>query len=113
MTLEERVISWREAAVQQGVEQGLEQGLRQGREGLQQALDRERVLLRRLAEARFDANTAERLFAMLLGENDPQRLAAISDAIVGCETGADLLRQTRRPTRNAHETAQLNDVNDH
>ena len=113
MTLEERVISWREAAVQQGVEQGLEQGLRQGREGLQQALERERVLLRRLAEARFDANSAERLFAMLQRENDPQRLAAISDAIMRCETGEDLLRQARRPTLNAHGTARLNDVSDH
>ncbi len=109
MTLEERVISWREAAVQQGVEQGL----RQGREGLQQALERERVLLRRLAEARFDANTAERLFAMLQRENDPHRLAAISDAIMRCETGEDLLRQARRPTLNAHGTARLNDVSDH
>ena len=113
MTLEERVIGWREAAVQQGVEQGLEQGLRQGREGLQQALERERVLLRRLAEARFDANTAERLFAMLQRENDPHRLAAISDAIVGCETGDDLLRQARRPILNAHGTNRLNDVSDH
>ena len=113
MTLEERVISWREAAVQQGVEQGLEQGLRQGREGLQQALERERVLLRRLAEARFDANTAERLFAMLQRENDPHRLATISDAIMRCETGEDLLRQARRPTLNAHGTARLNDVSDH
>ena len=109
MTLEERVIGWREEAVQQGVEQGL----RQGREGLQQALERERELLRRLAEARFDAHTAERLFPMLLRENDPQRLAAISDAIMRCETGDDLLRQARRPTPNAHGTARLNDVSDH
>ena len=98
MTLEERVISWREAAVQQGVEQGLQQGI-----------ERERELLRRLAETRFDAPTAERLFAMLQRENDPQRLAAISDAIMRCETGDDLLRRARRPTLNAHGAAGLND----
>ncbi len=94
MTLEERVIGWREAAVEQGRQQGIE---------------RERVLLRRLAETRFDAPTAERLFAMLQRENDPQRLAAISDAIMRCETGDDLLRRARRPTLNAHGTDGLND----
>ena len=106
MTLEERVIGWREAAVQQGVEQGLRQGREEG-------LERERVLLRRLTEARFDAHTSERLFPMLLRENDPQRLAAISDAIMRCETGEDLLRQARRPTPNAHGAAGPNDVGDH
>ena len=98
MTLEERVISWREAAVQQGVEQGRQQGI-----------ERERVLLRRLAETRFDAPTAERLFAMLQQENDPQRLVAISDAIMRCETGDDLLRRARRPILNAHGTEGMND----
>ena len=110
MTLEERVISWREAAVQQGVEQGIRQGVEQGR---QQGIERERELLRRLTEARFDAHTAERLFPMLQRENDPQRLVAISDAIMRCETGDDLLRQARRPTLNAHGPAKLNDVSDH
>ncbi len=110
MTLEERVISWREAAVQQGVEQGLRQGVEQER---QQGIERERELLRRLTEARFDAHTAERLFPMLQRENDPQRLVAISDAIMRCETGDDLLRQARRPTLNAHGPAKLNDVSDH
>ena len=114
MTLEERVIGWREAAVQQGVEQGRRQGVEQGRrqgveQGRQQGIERERVLLRRLAETRFDAPTAERLFAMLQRENDPQRLAAISDAIMRCETGDDLLRRARRPTLNAHGTVRLND----
>ena len=134
MTLEERVIGWREAAVQQGLRQGVEQGRRQGVEqgirqgveqglkqgveqgirqgveqGRQQGIERERVLLRRLAETRFDAPTAERLFAMLQRENDPQRLAAISDAIMRCETGDDLLRRARRPTLNAHGTDGLND----
>ena len=70
--------------------------------GLQQGLDEKRVLLRRLAEARFDADTAERLFAMLLRESDPQRLAAFGVAIVRCETGDDLLQQARRAFPNAH-----------
>ena len=94
MTLEERVISWREAAVQQGVEQGIQQGLEQVR---QQSIERERVLLRRLAETRFGAHTAERLFALLAREDDPQRLDAIGMAIVRCETSDKLLQQARQP----------------
>ena len=86
MTLEERVISWREPWIQHGREQGLKE---------------ERVLLRRQAEARFGADTAERLFAMLLRESDPQRLAAVGVAIVRCETGDDLLQQARRAFPNA------------
>ena len=75
MTLEERVISWREAAVQQGVEQGLRQGREQGiRQGGEEGIDRERTLLRRLAAERFGADTAERVFALLAREEDPQRL---------------------------------------
>ena len=79
MTLEERVISWREPWIQHGMKQGREQGLRQGVEqGLRQGLDEKRVLLRRLAEARFGADTAERLFTLLSRESDPQRLAAVA-----------------------------------
>ena len=122
MTLEERVIGWREAAVQQGVEQGLrqgvERGLRQGverglRQGREEGIDRERVLLRRLAAERFGADTAERVFALLAREDDPRRLDAIGVAIVRSETGDELLQQARRPFPNAHAAAGPNDVGDH
>ena len=99
MTLEERVISWREPWIRHGMEQGLRQGVERG---LQQGLDEKRVLLRRLAEARFGADTAERLFTLLVRESDPQRLAAVGVAIVRCETGDDLLQQARRAFPNAH-----------
>ena len=102
MTLEERVISWREPLIRQGVEQGIQQGL-----------ERQRVLLRRLAEERFGAATAERVFSLLAREDDPQRLDAIGVAIVRCETGDDLLQQALRPSPNAHGTAGLNDASDH
>ena len=102
MTLEERVIGWREAAVRQGVEQGIQQGV-----------DRERGLLRRQAQARFGGDTAERLFALLAREDDPRRLDAIGLAIVRCETGDDLLQQARRAFPNAHGKRRLNDVGDH
>ena len=86
MTLEERVISWREPWIRQGMEEGLRQGMEQG-------IHRERGLLRRLAEARFGADTAERLFGLLAREDDPQRLAAVGEAIVRCETSDDFLRR--------------------
>ena len=93
MTLEERVISWREPLIRQGVEQGRQQGV-----------ERERALLRRLAEARFGADTAGRLFALLAREDDSQRLATIGEAIVRCETSGELLRRARQTSPNAHGT---------
>ena len=93
LTLEERVISWREPLIRQGVEQGRQQGL-----------ERERALLRRLAEARFGADTAGRLFALLAREDDSQRLATIGEAIVRCETSGELLRRARQTSPNAHGT---------
>ena len=94
MTLEERVISWREPWIRQGVEQGLRQGMEQGvKQEMQRGLDRERGLLRRQAEVRFGADTADRLFGLLAREDDPQRLVAVGEAIVRCETGADFLRR--------------------
>ena len=102
MTLEERVISWREPVLRQGIEQGIEQGR-------EQVLDAERGLLRRQAEVRFGAETAERLFGILRRESDLAQLAAIGEAIVRCDTGTDLLRQTA-PTRNAAPTNGESDV---
>ena len=78
MTLVERVAEWpkqwlregreqglaegREQGREQGLERGLERGLEQGRE---QGLDQQRALLCRLAAARFGADTAARLAAVL------------------------------------------------
>ena len=90
MTLEERVMSWREPWIRHGVEQGVRQGMEQGIRGL----------LRRQAEARFGAETAERLFALLAPENDPQRLEAIGEAIVRCETSDELLRRASPNARH-------------
>ena len=91
MTLEERVATWREPWIRQGVEQGIKQGVEQGIErGIEQG---KREQLRRLAEVRFGTRTAERLFAALRREDDPQRLDAIAEAVVRCETGDELLRE--------------------
>ena len=52
----------------------------------------ERALLVRQAERRFGAGTAERLSALLHRIEDPGRLAEVSDRLVDCATGAELLR---------------------
>ena len=83
MTLVERIGQWEDEWTRQGFEQGVEQGVEKGK----------REQLRHLAEVRFGTETAERLFASVLRENDPQRLDAIAEAVVRCETAEELLRQ--------------------
>ena len=51
----------------------------------------ERALLVRQAARRFGARTAERLSTLLLRIEDPSRLAEVSDWIVDCATGNELL----------------------
>ena len=87
MTLEERVARWPEQWRQRGIQQGIAQGVEQG-------LAQQRERLRHQAEARFGTRTAERLSASLQREDDPQRLDAIALAVVQCETGDELIRQT-------------------
>ena len=86
MSLEERVAEWPKPYIEQGIQQGIERGISQG-------MEHERQLLRRLAAARFDSATADRL-AMAIGtESDPQRLEEVGEAIVRCATGRELLRK--------------------
>ena len=80
MTLEERVARWPDQWTRQGMERG------------------KREQLRRLAEVRFGAQTAERLLVSVRREHDPQQLDAIAEAVVRCETGDELLRQASRRT---------------
>ena len=119
MTLEERVAEWPKPYIRQGREEGItlgrqegiglgraegislgrEEGISQGRAegislGREEGLAHERQLLRRLAAARFGAATADRLARALAAEADPERLAAVGEAIVRCSTGDELLRET-------------------
>ena len=56
-------------------------------------MEHERQLLRRLAAARFDSATADRLAVAIGTEADPQRLMEVGEAIVRCATGLELLRE--------------------
>ena len=53
-------------------------------------------VLERQAARRFGVDAGERLSALLAGVSEPERLAAVGDAIIDCGTGAELLAAARR-----------------
>ena len=53
-------------------------------------------VLERQATRRFNTSTGERLSALLEGVSEPERLAAVSDAVVECGTGEELLAAAKR-----------------
>ena len=84
----------------EGVEQGIVQGIEQGIvQGIERGVERERTRglarLRRQAAIKFGARTAERLSALLgtvaAGERMERLGDRVSDWIVECERGEDLL----------------------
>ena len=102
MTLEERVAEWPKRYIRQGRDEGISQGISLGREegislGRGEGVAQQRGLLRRQAAARFGAATAARLADALASEADPDRLAAVGEAIVCCETSDELLREAGAP----------------
>ena len=94
MTLEERVARWPDQWIRRGMEQGRAEGIEQGK----------REQLRRQAEVRFGAETAERLFALLRREDNLQRIDMIAEAVVRCETRDELLRQAGQGMPNGIAT---------
>ena len=70
--MEARLQEWHDSAIEQGMHQG------------------QANLLRRQAERRFDAETAQQLSGLLDGV-DADRLIDVGDWIVDCASGAELL----------------------
>lgn len=87
---------WFEEHDAQILTQGREQGRQEGRqEGREQGLAEGSVrTLRRLADRRFGAQTARQLSAMLRSV-DSDRLAEVSDWMLACQTGDELLERVR------------------
>ena len=83
--MEARLQEWHDNAIAQGVRQGVRQGVQQGQADL----------LRRLAQRRFDGETARRLSA-LLEDADADRLIEVGDWIVECGSGDELLERLRQ-----------------
>ncbi len=64
--------------------------------GRAEALEYHRRTMGRHVTRRFNASTGERLSALLAGVSEPERLAAVGDAIIECGTGEELLAVARR-----------------
>ena len=84
-----------EQGVERGVEKGLEQGLERGVEqGVEQECARGLARLRRQVAIKFGARTAERLPELhrpASGVDPSERLDRLSDWLVECQTGEELL----------------------
>ena len=103
-TMYERVREMREQVhrdgirrgLEQGLERGLEQGLKKGlAQGLEQGVQRGRTeegraLVGRLTTRKFGTRTARRLSRVLEDISGPERLADVADAIIDCESDAEL-----------------------
>ena len=83
-TMFERVKEMREQVHRDGIAKGLEQGLERGR------AEEGRALVGRLATRKFGARTAKRLSRVLEDIWDPERLAEVADAIIDCDSDAEL-----------------------
>ena len=86
-TMYERVKEMREQVHRAGVELGLERGLEQG---LERGRAEGRALVGRLATRKFGAEAAAQLARLLEDIADPERLAEIADAIIDCDSHAEL-----------------------
>ena len=86
-TMYERVREMREQVRRDGIQKGLEQGLE---EGLERGRAEGRALVGRLATRKFGAQTAEQLSRVLDDMADPEQLAQVADAIMDCDSDAEL-----------------------
>ena len=84
-TMYERVREMREQVHRDGIEKGLERGRAEGR-----------ALVGRLATRKFGARTARQLSRILEDIADPERLADVADAIIDCQSDAELFARIGR-----------------
>ena len=88
-SLAERVRKWGDELNQQWLEKGIEQERRA-------ALERERALVLRLVVRRFGSETADRLTPMVATLSDPERITAMAEAVIECETPEEFLARAAR-----------------
>ena len=84
-TLIERSRKWGEELNRQWLEKGIERGRVEG----------ESELLRRLVTRRFGPGAAEQLAPLLDATSEPERIAAIADAVLECETAQEFMARAR------------------
>ena len=81
-TLAERVREWEADLLERGLERGIEQGI-----------ERQRAMLGRLAERKFGPVTSRELAGRIADVADAERLEAVGDWIIDCDTGPALLER--------------------
>ena len=84
-TLLERVQKWGEQERQQWLKEGLERG----------RIDGERDLVRRLVSRRYGPEAADQLVPVLEELSDPDRIAAVADAVIECEAAEEFIARAR------------------
>ena len=96
---------WREKGIEQGRREGVTQGWLEGiglgmGQGVEQGwLEVERELVDRLVTQKFGPGAAEQLVPVLDRLSDPERIAAIADAVLECETTEECLTSARETAR--------------
>ena len=98
-TLLERVRKWGEEERKQWLEEGVEQGRREGVE--KGRIEGERDLVYRLVARRFGPDTAERLVPVLDPLSDPERIVAVADAVLECQTAEEFIARARKAAGTA------------
>ena len=98
-TLLERVRKWGEEERKQWLEEGVEQGRREGVE--KGRIEGERDLVYRLVARRFGPDTAERLGPVLDPLSDPERIVAVADAVLECQTAEEFIARARKAAGTA------------
>ena len=79
----------------EGIERGIEQGIERGVErGIERGIRQQRRLVRRLVARRFGADIADRMVPTLDQLSDPERISAVADAILDCETAEEFVART-------------------
>ena len=91
--LEETLDEWAEEKFRLGQVDGMAQGVARGRA---EGIERERALLRHLAQRRFGADVAEALSELIEGVDDAGRLTEVGDWVVDSATGSELLNRAGR-----------------
>ena len=90
--LEEGIAQGVKRGRREGIEKGIAQGVKRGRrEGIEKGIARQRALVRRLAARRFGPEIEERLVPVLDDLSDPERIAAIADAVLECRTAEEFM----------------------
>lgn len=87
----EGAVRWYEDGLDEGRAEGIERGIEQG---VERGIRQQRRLVRRLVVRRFGSDIADRVAPRLDELSDPQRISAVAEAVLDCETAEEFLART-------------------